>query len=209
MSNTGSFATIREDAATILALIWQRLEAAPRMLDAPWRLGVFGSVDEQQHCALRTVVLRHVEPQSRQLFFQADRRSPKLAQLTARPHGAWLFYDPIERVQLRITGPVTIHTDDAVAESRWQATTVENRRMYLAPAAPGAPQPGPFVNLPESVRHRQPTLAESEAGRDRFAVIATTVEMLDWYDLDLSGHLRVSFTWPNGQPQWTWRPREP
>ena len=117
-----SFAAVREDAAAILSLVWERLAVAPECIDDPWRLGVFGSVDEQEHCALRTVVLRHVDPGLRQLVFHTDRRSPKLAQLARRPQGAWLFYDPIERVQLRITGPTTIHTEDACADARWQAT---------------------------------------------------------------------------------------
>lgn len=201
---TALFATVREDAAAILALVWQRLTAAPAQLDAPWRLGVFGNVDDHDHCALRTVVLRHVDPALRQLVFHTDRRSPKFAQLDRRSQGAWLFYDPIERVQLRITGTTTLHTDDAIANERWQATSLEGRRMYLAPTAPGTAHPGPFVNLPEVVRNRPPTQEESAAGRANFAAVVTTVETLDWYDLDPSGHLRVAYTWSQGQPAWTW-----
>jgi pyridoxamine 5'-phosphate oxidase len=204
-AHSASFAAVREDAAAILSLVWERLVAAPDQLDAPWRLGVFGSVDDHEHCALRTVVLRHVAPALRQLVFHTDRRSPKLDQLARRPQGAWLFYDPIERVQLRITGPTMIDTEGPFADARWQATSLEGRRMYLAPVAPGTPQPGPFVNLPDSVRHRMPILAESEAGRGHFAAVTTTVETLDWYDLHPSGHLRVSYTWPQGRPAWTWR----
>lgn len=199
-----TFAELRFDPSAILNEIWRRLEVAAHTPDATFRLAALGTTGLDQSCSVRTIVLRAVDPLGRRLYCHTDRRSPKLAELQADPRATWLFYDPAERVQLRITSRVTIHLDDAIAEARWLATGLDGRRAYLAPAAPGTPCAAAYVNLPEHVRTRLPTEAESAAGRPHFAVLAGAVQTLDWYYLHPEGHLRLRFAWRGDAVEWTW-----
>lgn len=187
----------------ILDRVWELLAQAPADVNHPWRLPVLGTVDEAG-CDVRTLVFREFDPARRTLFCHTDVRSPKVEQIRQSPRGAWHFYDPTRRVQIRIAGPLQLHHGDPLARQRWEAVPLEQRRQYLAPAAPGAVQPGPFVNLPEHLRDRLPTLEESEAGWPNFCVLTGGVERLDWYFLRATGHLRLQVRWPDDEPVFEW-----
>lgn len=44
-----------------------------------------------------------------------------------------------------------IHTDDAIADRLWEASTTTSLKMYLAPLAPGTQRSTPDFNLPEAM----------------------------------------------------------
>lgn len=197
------FDDICDQPQAILDRVWTLLARASTEIGHPWRLPVLGTPGDDG-CDVRTLVLRQFDPARRMLYCHTDVRSPKIGQIRRNERGAWLFYDPVERVQLRISGPLEVHHDNDLARRRWDAVALEHRRQYLAPEPPGAIQPGPFVNLPDHVRDRPPTREESEAGWPNFCVLTGLVERLDWYSLRNSGHLRLQVRWIDDQPRFEW-----
>ena len=72
---------------------------------------------------VRTVVLRQADPEARKLLCHTDYRSPKVGELREQPRVAWLFYHPVNKVQLRVRGSVQLHREDELARARWEKST--------------------------------------------------------------------------------------
>lgn len=113
--------------------------------------------------AARTVVLRGFDPQRRTLIFHTDGRSTKVTELAADPRVAIVFYDARRKIQLRIAGHATTHTDDDVSRAAWERLSASSRRGYLG-APPGTPSREPTSGLPADLEHREPTQREAEEG---------------------------------------------
>jgi pyridoxamine 5'-phosphate oxidase len=144
---------------------------------------------------LRTVVLRHANPDIKTLRFHTDTRSRKWQDLQADPRVSLLLYDNPEKTQLRLTGIAQIHTDDAIAEEAWEKTALSSRRCYLSLAAPSAASELPTSGLPDSFIDAEPSIEESLMGRTHFGVVVAQVQSLDWLNLNAHGHRRAKFTY--------------
>ena len=180
-------------------LLWRRLQRATESAKPPFHLPTLCSVTPEGLPAARIVVLRRVEPDAPAVMCHTDRRAPKVEQLTRQPAASWVFYDPPAKIQLRVAGRSTIHTDDALADAQWDASSLSSRRCYLAPASPGDPVDWPSPNLPEGVRDRRPTAEEAAPGRANFAVVRTVVESFDVLFLHHAGHRRARFDFTPGR----------
>lgn len=193
-----------DDLHGILASIWTKLRGAAKAASDPWHLPGLATVSEGEP-RVRTVVLRGVDVDAGTLRCHTDRRSPKVAELQASPRIAWLFYDPGERLQLRVTGIARVLVDGPEFERAWAESPVRSRKCYLAPLAPSTAVEQPSANLPVSLLDRDPTPAESEPGRENFAVIVCEAETLDWVRLAHDGHLRATYDRDDGQwlGRWT------
>jgi general stress protein 26 len=196
----------RSDLPTVLRRLWQHLQHGAASSKSGFHLPTLSTVDRQGTPDARVVVLRRVEPAERVLICHTDRRSPKVADLLHHPAAAWTFYDAPAKVQLRVQGRVTVHTDDALADAQWAASTLSSRRCYLAPEPPGAETKSPSPNLPEAVRNQVPTEAEADPGRANFAVLRTVAERFDWLYLHHAGHRRAAFCWgaESSEPAMRW-----
>ena len=73
--------------------VWQELTRAARERGHAWRHAVLATVDGEAADA-RTVVLRDLDRDSRTLLIYTDARSPKLAQIAARPLGTLVMWSP-------------------------------------------------------------------------------------------------------------------
>ena len=171
---------------------WTLLTDGSRNPKDAFYTGTLGTLSPEGP-SLRTVVLRGADPQQRTTVCYSDVRAGKVAELLANPAVSWQFWDDGRKVQLRLTGRATVHTGDALADGHWQLTSPSNRRSYLAGPAPGTAQPFPTSGLPAGLDTREPTEAESAAGRPHFAVIVTQVERLEWLWLARGGHRRAAF----------------
>ncbi len=139
---------------------------------------------------LRTVILRGFDVPTRTLRFHTDRRSQKVAELTAEPRISWLGYDPGAKIQLRIEGRAVLHTDDALADAAWQAAKLFSRQCYGIAPGPGTPlESGSDFALPET------TEAGTAPGRAHFAAVVVTMASLEWLYLAAQGHRRARFMW--------------
>lgn len=141
---------------------------------------------------VRTVVLRHADLEARQLLCHTDYRSPKVNELRQQPNVAWLFYHPVNKIQLRVRGTVAVHHDDKLARARWENSTHRSRQCYHAQLSPGTAMDTPQIGEPLA------------SGFDNFAVIDCMVHDIDWLYLDSQGHLRARFVWRDGEWRSGW-----
>ncbi|MFO1023197.1 MAG: pyridoxamine 5'-phosphate oxidase family protein [Planctomycetales bacterium] len=174
------------DLKTLPEEIWRLLFASVEDPLHPWRTPVLGTVDAKGECALRTIVLRRVNPVERKLIVFTDRRSPKVAHLQRQPKVEWLFYDPASRVQVRLTGTMSVCSDQNLIDVLWRETPEANRRNYRTAEPPGT-----------RIDHETP-LHDSIIGVENFCVLEGRVEGMDYLQLLPEQNLRGQWTWQAG-----------
>lgn len=176
-------------------LVWSLLAEGAERAQSPWHTAVLSTVSDGLP-QLRTVVLRRVIGQRRLLMCHTDRRSPKARQIGASAALAWLFYDPVHKLQLRVSGHGRVlDNDDPLTSEQWHRSRVGSRRCYLAPLAPGTPCDVPESGLPRAPLTGSLTREQSEAGRVNFAVVACEASTMDVLQLGAHGHLRLRLRW--------------
>jgi 3-hydroxyisobutyrate dehydrogenase len=182
------------ELAELIGEIWTELEQGALDAKSAFHTPVLGTLGANS-CRLRTVVLRRVEPGQRQLICHTDLRSDKVAEIRQNPAVSWLFYSPAAKIQIRAEGRATVHYQDEIARAGWERSQLMSRRCYLIEVGPGTKTDQPESGLPADMLDRSPTAEESEAGWPNFALIASTIERLDWLYLDSKGHRRAQFEW--------------
>lgn len=190
--------------SSILADCWSSLDRAVTSRDCGWRLPVLATQAAGYDVRQRIVVLREVDIARRLVFAHTDLRSPKIAALQNNAWGGWLFYDHAAMSQLQITGTISIHQTDKVADRIWQSEPESSLRGYLAPFPPGTVIDGPNFNLPDSVVGRVPDRKELKAGRPNFAVIQCEVKTIEWLQLSRDGNLRAQFRYSEDHVNHEW-----
>jgi len=178
----------------ILKKIWKNLDLGTLEREHPFHTPVFSTVANGCVPNLRVVVLRRFWRKPPCLAFHTHTGSPKIKELENNPNVYWLFYHTTERIQVRVKGKATIHTDDDLAEEQWLATEFFSRRCYVGDA-PTQTSKKPTSGLPEDLLDRAPTQAESEAGRANFAVVTSTIKQIDCLEMNVRGHRRSLFLW--------------
>ncbi|MDP4302561.1 pyridoxamine 5'-phosphate oxidase family protein [Leptothrix discophora] len=181
--------------STLESLIWTELDLAVHSRASadrpahPWRRAAFATVGEDGP-EVRSIVLRDLQADRRELVFYADARSPKVAQLRADPRGQILCWSEPLGWQVRLACTIEIATDGLDVTARW--ARIRHRPAahdYLSPLAPGSPLEAPAVPLaPERVR-------------ESFAVLTARVRAIDWLELHAQGHRRARFE-HGREPQW-------
>ena len=183
---------------------WKMLIRGAERSDDPFHWPVLGSTG-QRSCNLRTVILRQTLVRERMIVCHTDARAPKTDEIRTSDRVAWLFYHPIEKVQLRIYGQATLHQDDSMADEQWAAVGITSRLNYAASQPPGTPVEQPTSGLPDFLRNKVPTLLESDTVRPYFMAIACHIDTMDWLRLSLLGNRRARFTWDDkDRLQATW-----
>jgi len=153
----------------------------------------------------RTVVLRKVDTEKKQLSFHTDIRSGKWNELQINPAVSWLFYNPAGRMQIRLGGTATLHHQDELADAAWQNSTLSSRKIYLGENGPSSIAASPVSGLPGAFESADPTAAESEAGRKNFGIVTTKINWMEWLWLNSKGHRRASFKYnPDNGFDATW-----
>ena len=187
----------------VLSRSWRMLVEGAKSAGHPFHTPVV-STSGPAGCDLRTVVLRSVDPDARELICHTDRRSAKCTQIGRDSRVSWLFYDARAKVQLRIGGIAEVHSGDPLALERWRACPPRSRRCYGVVPGPGTPIGRADSGLPEPYTERAPTVDESDPWAEHFAVLLTRVERIEWLFLRARGHLRARFEWSDGELASTW-----
>ena len=167
--------------------LWQALELGVLDPAHAYHLGVLAT-----HGAnARSVVLRSASAVPAQILIYSDRRAPKITEIEIDPRATLVVYG--DRRQLRLRGRLSIHRDDALGDTCWEACPLSSRRAYLTADAPGTALNEPQSGLPAGLDQRPPTLEESAAGRANFAVLELRIDAIDCLLLDPSGYRRAIF----------------
>ncbi len=189
----------------VLDEIWTLLEEGVKDRRHGFHTPVAATMRNEGGAALRTVVLRHVDRESRSLQFHTDIRSKKIADLKADPRLSFLFYDRGAQTQVRVEATATVSHNDEVTAAAWEKLSPENRREYLASEQPGEPSAWPTSGLPPEFQDRDPTEEESKKGYQDFAVISANFSNLEWLYVCHEGHRRARFDWSSdGELDTTW-----
>ena len=183
-----------EECAIIVADCWGLLAAGARDRQSPMHVPVVASIAADGAPDQRVMVLRGADPETATLRFNADARSPKLAQVAAHPAVHVLAYDPIAKVQLRLSGLGSVDACGTNADDAWDAATLFARRCYLATKAPGTTSATATSGLPAAIEGIKPSADEIARGRPNFATLSVAVERIDWLYLANSGHRRAQLT---------------
>ena len=164
---------------------------------------VLGTVGKHG-CSQRSVILRGYRQNDRLLICHTDARAAKAQEIEQDSRVSWLFYHPKKKIQLRITGLATLHTDDQFADEQWAAASKTNRLNYSTSEAPGTVIPEPSTGLPELLLNKLPTLLQSESARINFMSISCQFDNLDWLLLSPLGNRRARFQWIGGKMTACW-----
>ncbi len=182
-----------DDLDTSLEMAWQLWGRGTVDRHSAFHAPVVTSVDAIGNPQARTMILRATDKSARTMRFHTDVRSAKINQWHLKPRVCILGYDASKKIQLRVNGQVTLHTNDAIANDAWNNSRPESHVAYSVKIAPGR-----AVDKPSSVP--QPT----DAGRENFAVVIVNIDSLEWIYLSAEGNRRALFSWENGllKSQW-------
>jgi len=187
----------------ILNEVWSMLSRGVTHSDDPFHCPVLGTTGEDG-CRLRTVILRQFNLPDRILVCHTDARAPKVQEISLSRRVTWLFYHPKKKVQLRTSGPATLHTDDRFAEDQWASSRITSRLNYCAIQPPGSPVDKPTSGLPDFLLDKVPTLFETQRGRKHFMAISSRIDSMDWLILSPLGNRRAQFIWDEKGLNATW-----
>jgi hypothetical protein len=189
----------------VLSECWHLLADGAAESRHDFHLTSLATVHPSLGCALRTVVLRKVFPDARQLWFYTDLRSRKVGEIESDPRVALMFHGLGEDTQLGIQAEAEIRCRDGLAAAAWRELPPPKRRDYLVSGPRGLPWAWATSGLPPELENREPTAAESESGRFNFAVVVCHVRQMDWLFLTPYGHRRAKFFWnEEGRLQTSW-----
>jgi hypothetical protein len=193
----------RQSLEQVLSETWKMLQRGANRFNDPFHWPVLGTTGKDGS-SLRTVILRQVSLPDRVLVCHTDLRANKVQEIARCRNVCWLFYHPKKKIQLRVSGPATLHTDDRIADEHWAAASITSRLNYCATAPPGSVVDRPSSGLPDLLLKKAPALLETESGRKNFMVIAGRIQSLDWLQLSILGNRRARFDWPSSGMNATW-----
>ncbi len=185
--------SVPDELDAILNDIWTRWVRGGADRRSPFHTPVVATISSSANPAQRVMVLRKVDRHASILRFHTDHRSTKAEQILANDAISVVGYDAGARIQLRADGTATIVRNGPVADQAWGATSRSGRRSYMTTLAPGSISDSATSGLPTPFEKTVPTLAESEAGRENFAIVTVTIDRLEWLHLAATGHRRAAF----------------
>jgi pyridoxamine 5'-phosphate oxidase len=176
------------DLDAIEARIWAELERAVRSRFGtpgglhPWRRAALATIDADGAPQVRSVVLRDLQADARELVVYADARSAKVAQLRHDSRGQLLCWSEALGWQLRLQVRIEAETSGLDVTARWaRIRHSPAAHDYLSPLPPGTALGA--VATPPATDHP----------RESFAVLTARVEAIDWLELHARGHRRARF----------------
>ncbi|HSF94586.1 MAG TPA: pyridoxamine 5'-phosphate oxidase family protein [Thermohalobaculum sp.] len=185
-----------DDLDAVIAFAWRELERAATDRDSPFRHAQLATTGPHGWPQLRTVILRHGDAGQRQVGFQTDRRSAKVAEITADTSVALVTQDRPRELQIRLWGQAATHAGDTLARAAWEGLYPPLRMPYRTVFAPGQiiGAPGSADPTPEAIAPADP-----DTGFQNFALVLVRVVRVEWLRLRPGkGHRRARFEWGDG-----------
>lgn len=181
---------------------WNLLFRATVERNSPLRTPVLATTDQQGMPHVRTVVLRKADTEKQALYYFTDIRSDKIRELNIQSQASALFWDPKRNIQLRCTGPVTVHHKDDLATAFWQNIAKPGRKAYATQQPPGTTLTEYSTGLPDNWPELD--LSDTDGYLDHFAVLVHQIDHLDILHLEREGHQRARFSREGNDWNGTW-----
>ena len=192
LRKNSSFPYVQSDTLQgVLDNAWYLIEAGVNDLDSTFHLPTVASLSVEGLPVMRTVVLRNVDVETRELCFHTDRRSAKFSELSKYSKICLHFYDASIRTQIRLEASAQLHTADPLAAAAWEASRPFSRLCYSAEIEPGSKVASP----PEAPT---PKNANENLGYANFCLVRVAVHRLEWLHLAASQQQRAAFEWIGG-----------
>lgn len=123
----------------VLQSVYRELKRAGTDTDHAFRFFTFATAGSGHgDPRVRMVVLRSFEPDWHFEFY-TDARSGKVEELRRHPVTESLFWNPSQRVQLRVSAASSVHHDDELSNKRWHHVQGDDQKAYASPVSPGQP----------------------------------------------------------------------
>ena len=190
-----------EDLKEIKKKIWSILDDAVTNRSSSFRVPVFVCGDKNDFDG-RIVVLRKSDLDNNLLQFHSDIRSDKISKLKNNKNAAMLFYDKIEKIQVRIKVECTINHDNKITKESWSKTGHISRKCYLVDNGPGTESDIPTSGLNPELDNFEFTMEQSEQGYKNFSVIQCKIKSIEWLYLAAKGHRRAKFDLETNKDTW-------
>ena len=160
-----------------LSQVWLRLARGVRDRHSAARTPTLATTSATGPQA-RTVILREVDPHSKLLEINADRRSGKVAELETEPRATLHIWDAKAHLQIRLRcAAKLIHGDP----EKWAAIPETAQRVYGGTPAPGAAIPAPDAH-------------DATADQGDFTAVIFTVHEIETLYLGQDHHRRARFS---------------
>jgi pyridoxamine 5'-phosphate oxidase len=185
-----------DDLAGSLEVAWALWSRGVADRRSPFHAPTCATIGLDGRPRARVVILRGCEPSVGMLRFHTDRRSDKFAEIGRDGRMALTGYDHGQKIQVRLEGRATLHTDDAHADAAWEGSRSFSRVCYGV-------QPGPGVGIANGGDFALPSADEDiAAGRANFCAVRLQAETLEWLYLAHDGHRRARFDLAGGAGGW-------
>lgn len=191
------------DLTNLPGRIWSWLQDASGKPDSPLRTPVLASTNKFE-TNVRTVVLRRVDPEYRWLVCFSDIRASKVGDIRKNEQVQWLFYHPLQNVQVRATAAAMVYHQDDMAREFWKQTPLANRANYCAPPPPGTALLDASDGIPTDLKQNGVSENDIERGYENFAAIICEVDQFDWLRLDPEGNRRANVRWTGEKYSGLW-----
>lgn len=180
----------------LLGSLWSDINASvydkKKLMHAP-TLSIQG-----ESLSPRTVILRGFNEKLRQCFFHTDIRSEKIISIK-RSQGAFLHaYDYHERLQLRITGSISLSYNNDITRFWWDNLSDFSKKIYCIEMNPGY-----TINHPRDITYTHDE-AGSEQGYTNFSVLTFVIDKIECLILEPGVQLRSIHHWINGELTQHW-----
>ena len=172
--------------------IWDLLKNGLANRNAPFHIPVF-VCGKNENFDGRIVVLRGVSQKEKKIWFHSDIRSNKIQTLKDNSFSSLLFYDKIEKIQLRISCKSKINFQNEITEKAWKKTAHMSRQCYLGQKGPGSISSFSTSGLSKEVDNFKYSIKESEIGYKNFCLVENFISSIEWLYLAAKGHRRAYF----------------
>jgi pyridoxamine 5'-phosphate oxidase len=169
----------------ILERVWQELARGTVDRHHEWRTPVLSTIGLDGTPQARAVVLRQASKVTQSLTIFTDRRTPKVAELSAQPVGMLTFWSKRLGWQCRIALSFQVHLDGPEVNAAWvRMSQSAAAKDYLALVAPGSPIVGNDCDENTAANNMSHNLA----------LLTGRISSIDWLELGQSAHRRIKFT---------------
>jgi pyridoxine/pyridoxamine 5'-phosphate oxidase len=127
----------------------------------------------------RTVVLRKMLPDFNLLLY-TDKRSQKVADITANSAVSALFYHPKKLIQLRLEGKAQVITDKDQLKDYWTRIAETSKKDYITTLAPGT-----AIENPDHTTYNE--------DNPYFCALQIIPETIEYLRLKRPHHLRIKY----------------